>query len=69
MPGKANNGKASKPPAITVAGIRFTADQVVNVTVMVDGRQIYIGEREAAAAHAGRVGFPATSGNGGANVG
>lgn len=41
----AKNGN-SKSPAITVAGITFTADQVKSATVTIDGRDIYIGERE-----------------------
>lgn len=35
-----------KQETITVAGITFSAEQVKNATVEVDGREIYIGEKE-----------------------
>jgi hypothetical protein len=43
---ESTNPEADKP-AITVAGITFTADQVLSVTVKIDGRRIHIDEREA----------------------
>jgi hypothetical protein len=34
----------SQKPAITVAGVTFTADQVKSAVLTIDGRDIHIGE-------------------------
>ena len=36
--------KPEKPKKITVSGVSFSADQVKNATVIIDGREIFIGE-------------------------
>lgn len=38
--------KVVKEETITVAGVTFTADQVVEVTVKIDNRKITIGKQE-----------------------
>ena len=38
--------KKPKPPRITVAGVTFTAAQVKSAVIVVDGRDIYIGEQQ-----------------------
>ena len=35
-----------KAKAMTVAGVTFTADQVVSAVVKIDGREVYIQKRE-----------------------
>ncbi len=43
--GASINPEAERP-TITVAGVTFSADQVLSVTVKVDGRRIHIEEAE-----------------------
>ena len=45
----------STAPQITVAGITFSAEMVKSAVVVIDGRDIFIGEKEEAAK---KVGFP-----------
>jgi hypothetical protein len=50
------DGASQKPsvslmaPAITVAGVTFRAADVKNATVIIDGREIYIGEESKSSA-------------------
>lgn len=37
-----------KPPTLTVGGVTLTADQIKTAVVIIEGREIYIGEKEAA---------------------
>ena len=50
--------KAKK--TITVSGVTFSAEQVKNATVTIDGRDVYIGEREE---EARSIGFQRTGGD------
>lgn len=47
--------KAAQPPSITVSGVTFTAEQVKSAVILIDGREIYIGERES---NVPKIGFP-----------
>jgi len=54
-------GKTEKKgKTITVSGVTFSADQVKSVTLAIDGRDIYIGEKEEKPR---RVGFPGAEGS------
>lgn len=37
--------KTPKPPQITVSGVTFAAEQVKSAVIVIDGRDIYIGEK------------------------
>lgn len=38
--------KPQEPPRITVSGVTFTAEQVKSAVVTIDGRDIFIGEKD-----------------------
>lgn len=49
--------KAPKPPQITVAGVTFSAAQVKSAVILIEGREVYIGEQESKTP---RIGFVVT---------
>lgn len=51
---------SSAPPTLTVGGVTFTAEQIKIAVVIIDGREIHIGEKEAAPQN---YGFPSNQPN------